>query len=129
MPIGRVEREDEEGWAEELRTRPARIVLDPSLIDGLLGLEPGSDIVVLYYFNRSTGYDLQVHPRGDLSRPLRGVFAVRSPYRPNPIGLTTARIQRIAGNVLEVIGLDALNGSPVLDIKPHAPFFDTPYTE
>jgi tRNA-Thr(GGU) m(6)t(6)A37 methyltransferase TsaA len=113
---------------DDLRNRPARIVLDPSLTDGLLGLQPGSDIVVLYYFHCSVGYELQVHPRGDLSRPLRGVFAVRSPRRPNPIALTTARVRRIEGNVLEVVGLDAVDGSPVLDIKPHAPFFDTPYT-
>lgn len=113
---------------DDVRTLPARIVLDPSLTDGLLGLQPGSDVVVLYCFHRSTGYELQVHPRGDLSRPLRGVFAVRSPRRPNPIALTTARILRIEDNVLEVVGLDAADGSPVLDIKPHAPFFDTPYT-
>ena len=129
-PIGYVERDErDEGLSgDELRTRPARIVLGPALTDGLLGLEPGSHIVVLFYCHRSTGYDLQVHPRGDPSRPLRGVFAVRSPRRPNPIGVTTARVQRVEGNVLEVVGLDALNGSPVLDIKGYSSFFDTPYS-
>jgi tRNA-Thr(GGU) m(6)t(6)A37 methyltransferase TsaA len=128
-PIGHVERsEDDEGssW-EELRTRAARIVLDPALTDGLLGLEPGSDIVVLFCFHRSAGYDLQLHPRGDPSRPIRGVFATRSPRRPNPIAATVVRIERVDGNVLDVIGLDALDGSPVLDIKVHAEVFDTPY--
>ena len=130
-PIGHVERQcrDEGLLTDELRARPARIVLDPSLAEGLLGLGPGSDIVVLYYFHRSGGYELQVHPRGDHSRPLRGVFAVRSPQRPNPIGLTTVRVLRVEGHVLEIIGLDALDGSPVLDIKGYAPSFDTPYTE
>ncbi len=129
-PIGHVERDEGDAGlsGDELRARPARIALDPALTGGLLGLEPGSDIVVLFYFHRSTGYDLQVHPRGDLTRPLRGVFAVRSPRRPNPIGVTTARVQRVEGNVLEVVGLDALDGSPVLDIKGYSSFFDTPYS-
>jgi len=129
-PIGRVER-DEGGRGsspESLSARPARILLDPSLTDGLLGLEPGSDVVVLYYLHCSTGYELQVHPRGNPDRPLRGVFATRSPRRPNPIGVTTARVRRIEGNVIEVVGLDALDGSPVLDLKPYSSFFDSPYT-
>jgi len=130
-PIGRVERDEgDRGLADdELRARPARIVLDPSLTDGLLGLEPGSDVLVLFYFHRSAGYDLQLHPRGDPSQPLRGVFATRSQYRPNPVGLTVVRVQRVEGNVLEVVGLDALDGSPVLDVKPHASYFDAPYLE
>jgi tRNA-Thr(GGU) m(6)t(6)A37 methyltransferase TsaA len=111
---------------EEVRARPARIVLDPPLAEGLLGLQPGSDVVVLYWLHRAAGYRLQLHPRDDLSQPLRGVFATRTQYRPNPIAVTTVRIQRVEGNVLEVIGLDALDGSPVLDIKSHTPEFDTP---
>ena len=130
QPIGHVERDDgdESLSSDQIRTRPASIVLDPALTDGLLGLEPGSDVVVLFYFHRSTGYDLQVHPRGDLTRPLRGVFAVRSPRRPNPIGVTTARVRRVEGNVLEVVGLDALDGSPVPDIKSYSAFYDTLYS-
>ncbi|MFQ6100880.1 MAG: tRNA (N6-threonylcarbamoyladenosine(37)-N6)-methyltransferase TrmO [Anaerolineae bacterium] len=129
-PIGRVERDAEDvGLShDELQSRPARILLDPALSVGLLGLEPGDDILVLYYLHRSSGYDLRVHPRGDPSRPLRGVFATRSPRRPNPIGVTTARVRRIKGHVLEVVGLDALDGSPVLDIKVYASSFDCPYT-
>ena len=129
-PIGHVQRDagDDGRSFEELRARPARIVLDPALTDGLMGLEPGSDIVVIYCFHRSTDYELQLHPRGDPSRPLRGVFATRSPRRPNPIAVTSARIERIEDNVLEVLGLDALDGSPVLDIKVHTSYFDNPYT-
>jgi len=130
-PIGHVERDEgDQGLLDDaLRARPARIVLDPALAEGLVGLEPGSDAVVLFYFHQSTGYDLQLHPRGDPSRPLRGVFATRSQYRPNPIGLTVVRVQRVEDHVLEVVGLDALDGSPVLDIKPHASYFDGPYSE
>jgi tRNA-Thr(GGU) m(6)t(6)A37 methyltransferase TsaA len=65
---------------------------------------------------------------GDPNNPLRGVFATRSPTRPNPIAVTSARIQRIDDNVLQVVGLDAVDGTPVVDIKSYAESFDTPYT-
>jgi tRNA-Thr(GGU) m(6)t(6)A37 methyltransferase TsaA len=65
---------------------------------------------------------------GDTENPLRGVFATRSPARPNPIAVTSVRIQRIEDNVLHIVGLDALNGTPVVDIKSHAEAFDTPYS-
>jgi len=130
-PIGYVERDEGDAGlsGEELRARPIRIVLDPALADGLMGLGPGSDVVVFFYFHQSTGYKLQLHPRGDPNRPLRGVFATRSPRRPNPIGMTTVRVRRVDGHVLEIVGLDALDGSPVLDIKPYAQPFDAPYSD
>jgi tRNA-Thr(GGU) m(6)t(6)A37 methyltransferase TsaA len=94
------------------------LVLDDSLIDGLSGLEPGDEILVLFFFHRSHRFDLLQHPMGDNSRPKRGVFALRSPHRPNPVGVTRVRILRIDGNVVRVRGLDALNGTPILDLKP-----------
>jgi tRNA-Thr(GGU) m(6)t(6)A37 methyltransferase TsaA len=118
---------DEGLRGEELRARPARIVLDPQVTDALLGLESGSDVIVLSYFHQADRDVLQVHPRGHPDNPLRGVFATRSPARPNPIAVTSARIERIADNVLHVVGLDARDGTPVLDIKSHAEAFDTPY--
>ena len=66
---------------------------------------------------------------GNMDNPLRGVFATRSPARPNPIAVTSARVLRIEGHVLQVVGLDALDGTPVLDIKSYAKTFDTPYGE
>jgi L-fuculose-phosphate aldolase len=129
QPIGRVERDESDKGlrGKDLRARPARLVLNPQVTDGLLGLEPGSDILVLAYFHRADRDVLQVHPRGNLDNPLRGVFATRSPARPNPIAVTSARIEHIDGNVLHVVGLDALDGTPVLDIKSYAEAFDTPY--
>jgi tRNA-Thr(GGU) m(6)t(6)A37 methyltransferase TsaA len=112
---------------EELRARPARIVLDPALTDGLLGLASGDDVIVLCYFDRAARDVLQVHPMGDMDAPLRGVFATRSPVRPNPVAVTSARIEHIEENVLHVVGLDALDGTPVVDIKSYAEAFDTPY--
>jgi len=129
-PIGRVERDDPERLSGDgLRARPARIVLDPALVEGLDGLQPGDDLLVLFWFHKVEGYELRPHPRGDPTRPRRGVFATRSPRRPNPIGATVVRVRRVDGNVLEVIGLDALDGTPVLDIKPYVAAFDRPSDE
>jgi tRNA-Thr(GGU) m(6)t(6)A37 methyltransferase TsaA len=117
--IGRVENKfDQSNALDQIRSSEARIVLDPLLVDGLKGLEPGQQIMVLFYFHLSDGYDLLQHPRGDQSRPKRGVFALRSPRRPNPIGVTVAELVDIEGNVLTVRGLDAIDGTPVLDLKP-----------
>lgn len=105
----------------------SEIVLDDSLTDGLLGLTDFSHIVVIYHLHQAAfdpANDLIGHPRGRQDLPLVGVFARRSPYRPNPIGLTNAKLLEIKGNTLVVQGLDALDGTPVLDIKPYSPGFD-----
>jgi tRNA-Thr(GGU) m(6)t(6)A37 methyltransferase TsaA len=118
-PIGHVKNTfDQLARPEEIRAVRSRIVLDPDLIPGLVGLEPGQQIMVIFVFHRSAGFDLQQHPRGDATRPLRGVFALRSPRRPNPIGVSLVRLIAYHENILEVDGLDAINGTPVLDIKP-----------
>lgn len=124
-PIGYVEsRFDGYAPSEEMRAYSSRIVVRPDLEPGLMGLAAGDDILVLFHFHRAREYELQLHPRHDPSRPLRGVFATRSQYRPNGVGATVARITSIAGNVVTVTGLDAQNGSPVLDIKPYSAAFD-----
>ena len=110
-----------------LRAETVQLVLDPRVVDALLGVEAGADLVLLTYFHLSSHDVLQVHPRGDMARPLRGVFATRSSARPNPIGLVTVRVVRIDGNVLWVRGLDALAGTPILDIKSYSKGFDQPY--
>jgi tRNA-Thr(GGU) m(6)t(6)A37 methyltransferase TsaA len=104
--------------AEEIRAGESTIVLDPALVQGLDGLEPGQQVMVIFHFHRSQGYELRQYPRGHRAQPLRGVFALRSPRRPNPIGVTVVDLVAIEGNVLRVRGLDALDGTPVLDIKP-----------
>ena len=117
--IGYVENDlGETSKAEELRASLSRIVLAPDFMEGLTGLEPGMEVLVLFVFHRAEGCDLLQHPRGDRSRPKRGVFTLRSPRRPNPIGLTEVEVVSIEGNVLAVRGLDAFHGTPVLDIKP-----------
>ena len=117
--IGHVENAfDGPAAPERIRSVESRIVLDPALTEGLKGLGPGQRIMVVFYFHRSRGFDLLQHPQGDRSRPRRGVFALRSPRRPNPIGVTVVELVTVEGNVLRVRGLDAINGTPVLDLKP-----------
>ena len=116
--IGRVENSfDEPAPSPEIGAVESRIVIDPSLTEGLKGLNPGQRIMVVFCFHRSQGFDLLQHPRGNRSRPQRGVFALRSPRRPNPIGVTIVDLVAVDGNVLRVRGLDAINGTPVLDLK------------
>ncbi len=117
--IGHIESSfGERAAPEEIRATESRIVLDPALVEGLDGLEPGQEIIVVFHLHRAQGYALRQHPRGDPERPLRGVFALHTPRRPNPIGVTVAEIVAIEGNVLVVRGLDALDGTPLLDLKP-----------
>ena len=116
--IGHVENAvDEPLMPEAIRAVESRIVLDPSLVEGLEGLDPGQRVMVVFCFHRSQGFELLQHPRGDRGRPKRGVFTLRSPRRPNPIGVTEVELLAIEGNVLRVRGLDAINGTPVLDLK------------
>ena len=118
-PIGLVQNEfNEPNQPDCIRAEESRIVLEPNLTEGLHGLEPGQELMVVFHLHLSQGYALMQHPRRDLDRPARGVFALRSPNRPNPIGVTTVQLVAIDGNILRVQGLDALNGTPVLDLKP-----------
>ncbi|MFO8035637.1 MAG: tRNA (N6-threonylcarbamoyladenosine(37)-N6)-methyltransferase TrmO [Anaerolineales bacterium] len=118
-PIGIVRnRFDASSRGDEMRAGSSKIVLRPDLTGGLEGLTPGEQIMVLFYFDRSEEYALLQHPRGNQERPQRGVFTLRSPHRPNPIGATVVEVLSIQDNVLTVHGLDAYNGTPVLDLKP-----------
>jgi len=90
----------------------------PEFEEGLYRIEEERELIILYIFDRSEGRSLKVHPKGDPNIPLRGVFATRSPDRPNRIGMTTVALLRREGRLLHVKGLDALDGSPVVDIKP-----------
>lgn len=111
---------------EELRLEPVQIIVRSELQPGLMGLETGMDILVLFYFHQidPEEIELQLHPRHNLANPLRGVFATRTQFRPNSIGASVAHIETIEDNVITVTGLDALDDTPVLDIKPYTPYFD-----
>jgi tRNA-Thr(GGU) m(6)t(6)A37 methyltransferase TsaA len=100
------------------REQESIIEILPEFEEGLYKIEEERELVILYIFDRSEGRSLRVHPKGDVNIPLRGVFATRSPERPNRIGMTTVTLLRREGRLLHVKGLDALDGSPVVDIKP-----------
>ena len=112
-PIGTVERADGK----------TTIVLEKRYAPGLLGLDGFSHIHVLYWFDQNDTAEkrsiLQVHPRGDRNNPLSGVFATRSPTRPNLIALSLCNLVEVRGNMVEIDRIDAFDGTPVLDIKPY----------
>jgi L-fuculose-phosphate aldolase len=97
--------------------RVGTLEIYPEYQDGLDGIVAGQTIVVLFWLHRSARDVLKVYPRGDKSRGLRGVFATRSPVRPNPIAISELQVLAINGNQLEVLGLDILDGTPIIDIK------------
>ena len=94
----------------------------PEYAPGLQDLEGFSHIYLLYAFHRSEGYSLKVHPF--LDNELRGLFATRHPCRPNPIGISIVRLLARQDNILVIDGVDVLDGTPLLDIKPYVPDFD-----
>lgn len=116
VPIGYVRSSAQEKM--DCRQLESVIEVLPEFEEGLNGIENAHELIILYVFDRSQGHALKVHPKGDPSIPLRGVFATRSPERPNRIGMTKVTLIRREGNRLHVQGLDALDGSPVIDIKP-----------
>jgi len=91
---------------------------------GLKDLEGFSHIILLYHFHRSHGFNLHVVPFMDSQT--RGLFATRAPRRPNPIGLSVIRLLKIENGLLHIENVDILDGTPLLDIKPHVPDFDAP---
>jgi tRNA-Thr(GGU) m(6)t(6)A37 methyltransferase TsaA len=96
----------------------AWIEFEPEVSAALEDISVGDDILVLTWLDRADREVLTVHPRGDISRPPAGVFATRSPHRPNPIGLHRVEVLSIEGPRLSVRNLEAIDGTPVVDVKP-----------
>jgi tRNA-Thr(GGU) m(6)t(6)A37 methyltransferase TsaA len=113
----------DEGWGEVV----SEIHVEPALATGLAELERFSHALVLFWMHQSTfdpAVDLVRRPRGRADMPEAGIFAQRAKHRPNPIGVTAVRILARQGGMLRVRGLDAIDGTPVLDVKPYVPVFD-----
>jgi tRNA-Thr(GGU) m(6)t(6)A37 methyltransferase TsaA len=119
FPIGIINKKD----------KAVYIDIYPEYTDGLLGLLKFSHILVFYWFHGNDTSEkretLQVHPRGNRANPLTGVFATRSPRRPNPIGVSICKVLSVDGNSIHIDQIDARNGSPVIDIKPYFPSMDS----
>ena len=123
-PIGEVRNSIQEplkeGWEEVI----SELSLDTSIESATEGLEKFSHIIVIFWMHkvpRGKGIPTKVHPQGRLELPLVGLFATRTPYRPNPVGVSIVRLLGCQGNILKVKGLDAIDGTPVIDIKPYLP--------
>lgn len=121
-PIGRVESpltDPAEAPKQGFEGGPeAWLVLDPRVLNGLDGLRPGDRLIVLTWLDRAARSTLKVHPRDDRSNPLRGVFGTRSADRPNPIGLHEVEVLEIEGERVKVSDLEAIDGTPIIDLKP-----------
>jgi tRNA-Thr(GGU) m(6)t(6)A37 methyltransferase TsaA len=96
----------------------AWLELRPSVARALAGISVGDEILVVTWFHRARRDVLEVHPRGNMQAPLAGVFATRSPDRPNPLGLHPVTVKRIVGARLRIGPIEAIDGTPVVDIKP-----------
>jgi tRNA (adenine37-N6)-methyltransferase len=120
----RVIQKKDESWGQDI----SEILVDEHLAEGLVGLADFSHAVVLFYLDKAAFDEekhLQRHPRNREDMPLVGIFSQRGKDRPNQIGMTTVEILSVTGNRLKVKGLDAVNGTPVLDIKPYYPIYDS----
>ncbi|MCF8374072.1 MAG: tRNA (N6-threonylcarbamoyladenosine(37)-N6)-methyltransferase TrmO [Bacteroidales bacterium] len=107
--------------AEDIR---GKIVLDPKYVEGLKDIHQFSHVYVIYHFHLSRGFELVAKPFLDNNE--HGIFAIRAPRRPNPIGISIVKIEKIVKNVIYFSGVDMVNGTPILDIKPFIPQFDIP---
>ena len=96
----------------------AWLAFEPAVLDALEGIRAGDEVIVLTWLDRARRDVLTVHPRGDVSRAPRGVFSTRSPHRPNPIGLHRVEIASIDGGRVRVRNLEAVDGTPIIDVKP-----------
>jgi tRNA-Thr(GGU) m(6)t(6)A37 methyltransferase TsaA len=126
-PIGVVESPVREavdsGWGSVV----SRIAVAKDMAPGLRGLEEFSHAIVVFFMHESDfdrRGDLVRRPQGRVDMPEVGIFAQRAKHRPNPIGITAVELIAVEGNVLSVRGLDAIDGTPVLDIKPYVPEYD-----
>jgi tRNA-Thr(GGU) m(6)t(6)A37 methyltransferase TsaA len=121
-PIGRVEspltdpasapKQGDEGAPD------AWLAFEPAVLEALDGIRAGDEVIVLTWLHRARRDVLRVHPRGDVSRPQQGVFSTRSPHRPNPIGLHRVVVASIDGGRVAVRNLEAVDGTPIVDVKP-----------
>ena len=105
-------RQPDEGAAE------AWLAFEPEMLEGLRNIRSGDEVIVITWLDRARRDVLSVHPRGDAARAQEGVFSTRSPHRPNPIGLHQVEITAVDGWRLRVRSLEALNGTPIIDVKP-----------
>lgn len=123
-PLGRasnsIKRPMLEGWNKVV----TKIILDKKFEKGLIGIEDYSHVIIVYFMDKEKECHLRHHPQGRKDIPYIGIFACRCPQRPNRIAFSTVKLISRSGNVLKVKGLDILDGTPIVDIKPYTPQYD-----
>lgn len=113
----------DKGWGKVI----SELLIDKQYANGLSGIDSFSHVIVIFEMHKSSwnpSTDLVRRPQGRADMPLIGIFAQRAKHRPNPIGITAVKLIGVQGNVLTVKGLDAIDGTPILDVKPYFPRYD-----
>ena len=126
-PVGTVRNGVTEMTPDSANSLVSEIIITNDLVEALEGIEQFSHLIIVFWMHQVSPAKRRlkkVHPRGRRDVPMRGIFATRTQFRPNPVGIKTVKLIERRGNVIKVIGLDALDGTPVLDIKPYDPVYD-----
>lgn len=102
----------------------SKIVVDKKFTKALKGINDYSHVIIVYWMDKIKDYVITHRPQGNPNVPIVGIFACRCPQRPNPIAITTVKLIEHKGNIIKVKGLDVLDGTPIIDIKPYWPQYD-----
>jgi tRNA-Thr(GGU) m(6)t(6)A37 methyltransferase TsaA len=123
-PIGFAKNNEKESRFGSFSDVISEIVVDEKFTDALNGIEDYSHVIIVYWMDKIKDYVITHRPQGNPEVPIIGIFSCRCPQRPNPIAMTTVRLIDHDGNKIKVKGLDILNGTPIIDIKPYWPIYD-----
>ena len=123
-PIGVAKNDEKEPRFGSFSSVVSEIVVDEKFTDALNGIEDYSHVIIVYWMDKIKDYVITHRPQGNPDVPVVGIFACRCPQRLNPIAMTTVRLMGRNGNKIKVEGLDILDGTPIIDIKPYWPIYD-----
>ena len=123
-PIGFVKNKVKEPRFGNFADEVSEVIVDKKLTEALDGIDDYSHIIIVYWMDKIKEHVIKHRPQGNPEVPVVGIFSCRCPARPNPIAITTVKLLGRKGNVIKVKGLDVLNGTPVIDIKPYWPQYD-----
>jgi len=123
-PIGVAKNSEKEPRFGSFSGVVSEIIVDEKFTDALNGIEDYSHVIIVYWMDKVKSYVITHRPQGNPDVPVVGIFACRCPPRPNPIAITTVKLVERKGNKIRVKGLDILDGTPIIDIKPYWPIYD-----
>jgi tRNA-Thr(GGU) m(6)t(6)A37 methyltransferase TsaA len=123
-PIGFIKNNIKEPKYRNFTNEISEIILDDKFTEALNGIDDYSHIIVVYWMDKVKDYVISLRPQGNPNVPIVGIFASRCPQRPNPIAMTTVKLMERRGNRIKVKGLDILDRTPIIDIKPYWPQYD-----